>query len=81
MATLFTYPYLSAGAPELGEAKGLNNSNFLIKARHIFSNCYLLEKVDLSNFNLNSICDMTFMLNRCESLKKIYLSNFVFNIE
>ena len=38
-----------------------------------------MEKVDLSNFNCNSIFDMTYMFFECKSLKEINMSNYEFN--
>ena len=38
VVTVFTYPYLSAGAPELGEAKGLiDNKKSVHKSKSISS--------------------------------------------
>ena len=45
----------------------------------MFNHCISLEKVDLSNFNCNSIFDMTYMFFECKSLKEINMSNYEFN--
>lgn len=53
--------------------KNLKNSNFL------FSNCDLLKKIDLSNFNTQATFNMCNMFNKCLSLININFSNFKTN--
>ena len=53
--------------------KNLKNTNFL------FSNCDLLKKIDLSNFNTQSTFNMCNMFNKCISLININFSNFKTN--
>ena len=38
-----------------------------------------LANLDLSNFNINKVTNMSFMFSKCSSLKNINLSNFNYN--
>jgi len=59
-------------------------SQNLTKIDYIFSNCKLLTKLDLSNFDTSSVINMSGMFNGCTSLIEINLSKFntknVFNM-
>ena len=41
-----------------------------------FSNCSSLTNIDLSNFNIDNVTDMSNMFSNCSSLTNIDLSNF-----
>jgi len=59
-------------------------SQNLTKIDYMFSDCKLLTKIDLSNFDTSSVINMSGMFNGCLSLKEINLKNFktknVFNM-
>ena len=42
----------------------------------MFHECYILEYLDLSNFNTSKVTDMSYMFNQCNKLKYLNLSNF-----
>ena len=46
---------------------------------YMFSSCYSLEEIDLSNFNTNNVTTMRCMFYKCKSLKEINLSSFNIN--
>ena len=48
----------------------------IINTNYLFSKCYSLTYINLSNFNMSNIKDMSWMFSRCSSLKNINLSNF-----
>ena len=83
VVSVFTSPYLSAGAPSLGEAKGLielNLYNFntdnVTNMSSMFSACSSLKELNLNNLNTNNVTDMSGMFYECSSLKELNLSNF-----
>ena len=41
----------------------------------MFSNCYSLNSINLSNFNTNKVTDMSSMFDGCKSLKNILTKN------
>ena len=41
--------------------------------------CKSLEKLDLSNFNIDKVQTMYSMFGNCDSLKELNISNFKFN--
>ncbi len=51
----------------------LNNTNW------IFSYCFSLTSLNLSNFNINNVTDMSCMFAACPSLTSLNLSNFNIN--
>ena len=46
---------------------------------YMFSECYSLKELNLSNFNTNNVTDMGYMFSKCSSLKELNLSNFKTN--
>ena len=83
MVTIFTSPYLSAGAPAPGEAKGLiklNLTSFKTDSVEdmswMFNWCSSLKELNLTNFNTNNVNDMSYMFANCSSLKELNLTNF-----
>ena len=42
----------------------------------MFSKCYSLTNIYLSNFNTQNVTNMSYMFSECESLTNIDLSNF-----
>ena len=44
---------------------------------YMFSECYSLTNIDLSNFNNQNVTNMSYMFCECKSLKDINLSNFI----
>ena len=42
----------------------------------MFSRCYKLNSIDLSNFNTNNVTNMSDMFSGCKSSNSIDLSNF-----
>ena len=50
--------------------RNINDISFM------FSRCYLLKEINLSNFNTENISDMKYMFDNCLSLKELNLSNF-----
>ena len=45
--------------------------NNLSNLEHLFEECNELESVDLSNFNMDNIKDISYMFNECHNLKEI----------
>ena len=43
---------------------------------YMFSRCYSLKELNLSNFNTNNVTNMRYMFEGCYSLKELNLSNF-----
>ena len=43
---------------------------------NMFSNCYNLKNINLSNFNTQNVINMSNMFYDCKSLTNINLSNF-----
>ena len=82
--TVFTSPYLSAGAPVLGEAKGLKelnlsnfNTNNVTDMKSMFSGCSSLKELNLNNFNTNNVTNMSDMFRGCfDELKLKIKSQF-----
>ena len=50
--------------------------NNLKKINHMFDSCTSLEKINLSNFNTESVSDMNHLFYGCSSLKSLDLSYF-----
>ena len=45
----------------------------------MFGECYVLEYLDLSNFNTSKVTEMSNMFNECNKLKYLNLFNFTIN--
>ena len=62
----------------LKEIKGLNKFITInVEDMHkMFSNCYELESLDLSNFDTSNVNNMGYMFFECNKLKYLNLSNF-----
>ena len=43
---------------------------------YMFSSCYSLTSLNLSNFNTNNVTNMSHMFSNCSSLTSLNLSNF-----
>ena len=43
---------------------------------YMFSHCYSLTNLNLSNFNTNNVNNMSYMFSHCYSLTNLNLSNF-----
>ncbi len=42
----------------------------------MFSGCFSLKELDVSNFNTNNVINMQLMFYRCSSLEKLNINNF-----
>ena len=51
-------------------------NNYLTKINHMFSWCFSLKSISLSDFNAQNVTDMSWMFSGCILLKNINLSNF-----
>ena len=55
---------------------------FLTKINYLFSKCFHLTNIDLSNFNTQNVINMSGMFHDCHALKKIDASSFdTYNVE
>ena len=43
---------------------------------NLFSGCYFLEEINLSNLKTNKVTDMSYMFSGCSYLKELDISNF-----
>ncbi len=58
------------------ENLGLLDTNNVTNMSDMFSNCFELEELDISNFNTNNVINMSSMFYECVSLRELDLSNF-----
>ena len=65
-----------SGCGSLRAIKFSNNISSILDLQFMFSDCYLLESIDLTNFNTSSVTFLQGMFSYCLSLKSINLSNF-----
>ena len=50
--------------------------NYLSITNHMLSGCSSITNINLSNFNIQNVTDMSYMFSDCSSLININLSNF-----
>ena len=50
--------------------------NYLSKTNNMFHECSSIINIDLSNFNIQNVTDMSYMFSDCSSIININLSNF-----
>ena len=60
--------------------KELNLSN-VTYMEYMFSKCYSLEELNLSNFNTNNVTDMRYMFNGCSNELKNKIKSDYKNIK
>lgn len=60
----------------IGDGKNVRNPKGNISTRNMFSGCYNLKELDLSNFDTSNVENMNGMFEGCENLKELDLSNF-----
>ena len=58
---------------KLKEIKGINNfeTSEVTKMSQMFQECYILENLDLSQFDFSNVINMGWMFNKCHKLKEI----------
>jgi surface protein len=72
-----SFANLFDGCYELRSISGLTNLNMskVTDISGMFSDCCMLESIDLSNLNTQKVTDMSYLFQRCFSLKDIYYKN------
>ena len=83
VGSVTTFRYTFASHEEVGlmslqtlNLNGWNVSNKCNSLRTMFQNCHLLTSIDVSNWDVSNVTDMSYMFYNCAVIKSIDVSNW-----